>query len=220
MYWPCFERLQKSELRRRTARKWPVCWIGQPIRRVLSSAEVTRGGEATIHLRTPLPTPSSSLPRHSGEQPSNMPCLALLRAGFTELPQSPGELVVSYTTVSPLPAPTFQPCGRSTFCGTFLRVAPSGCYPPPCPVEPGRSSSHLRDSRLPSCPIQSTSLQSRQAMFDDGLHSSEAGPAAGRSAAGRGIHWWKQGCRRHGKCSPTFRPRTRTRKRSPTKPLI
>lgn len=30
-------------------------------------------------------------------------------------------------------------------------------------------------------------------MFDDGLHSSEAGPAAGRSAAGRGIHWWKQG---------------------------
>ncbi len=63
--------------------KGDVWWIGQPIRRVLSSATVTHGGEATIHLRTPLPTPSSSLPRHSGEQPSIMPCLALLRVGFT-----------------------------------------------------------------------------------------------------------------------------------------
>ena len=138
--------------------KTNVVWIGQPIRRVLSSAEVARGGEATIHLRTPLPTPSSSLPRHSGEQPSVMPCLALLRVGFTELPQSPGELVVSYTTVSPLPAPALRPCRRSTFCGTFLRVTPSGRYPPPCSVEPGRSSSRLRGARLPGCPIQCTSL--------------------------------------------------------------
>jgi len=40
-------------------------------------------GVATIHLRTPLPTPSSGLPGHSGEQPSIVPCLALLRVGFT-----------------------------------------------------------------------------------------------------------------------------------------
>ena len=29
---------------------------------------------------------------------------------------------------------------RSVLCGTFPRVTPGGCYPPPCPVEPGLSS--------------------------------------------------------------------------------
>jgi hypothetical protein len=60
-----------------------------------------------------LPTPSSGLPASSGGQPSSARAdrllaqrvlLALLRVGFTEPPQSPGALVVSYTTVSPLPA--------------------------------------------------------------------------------------------------------------------
>lgn len=57
--------------------------MGRPIRRVLSSRAVTGKGVAAIHLRTPLPTPSSSLPGHSGEQPSSVSCLALLRVGFT-----------------------------------------------------------------------------------------------------------------------------------------
>ena len=30
--------------------------------------------------------------------------------------------------------------GRSVLCGTVPRVTPGGCWPPPCPVEPGRSS--------------------------------------------------------------------------------
>ncbi len=60
-----------------------------------------------------MPTPSSGLPASSGGQPSSARAdrllaqrvlLALLRVGFTEPPQSPGVLVVSYTTVSPLPA--------------------------------------------------------------------------------------------------------------------
>ncbi len=29
---------------------------------------------------------------------------------------------------------------RSVLCGTVSRVSPGGCYPPPCSVEPGRSS--------------------------------------------------------------------------------
>jgi hypothetical protein len=33
------------------------------------------------------------------------PCSTLLRMGFAEPPRSPGSLVVSYTTVSPLPVP-------------------------------------------------------------------------------------------------------------------
>ena len=64
--------------------------------------------------------------------------LILLRVGFAEPPQSPGVLVVSYTTVSPLP-----PKRRSVLCGTFPRVTPGGRYPPPCSVESGLSSTHL-----------------------------------------------------------------------------
>jgi hypothetical protein len=35
---------------------------------------------------------------------------------------------------------------RSAFCGTVPRVAPGGCYPPPCPVESGLSSAEPKDS--------------------------------------------------------------------------
>src|SRR6185436_11014641 len=42
--------------------------------------------------------------------------LVLLRVGFAEHPGSPRDLVSSYLTVSPLPAPKRRP---STFCGTF-----------------------------------------------------------------------------------------------------
>ena len=62
---------------------------------------VTRTAVTTIHLDRALPHGSSSLPGRSGEQPSNAPCMALLRTGFTEPRRSPGALVVSYTTFSP-----------------------------------------------------------------------------------------------------------------------
>ena len=51
--------------------------------------------------------------------------LALLRVGFTEPSRSPGMLVGSYPTVSPLP-PRLAPRRRSAFCGTVPRVTP-GC---------------------------------------------------------------------------------------------
>ena len=82
--------------------------------------------------------------------------LVLLRVGFTELPMSPLELVRSYRTVSPLPWHSVRPCclphsarqrltimhgaWRFVFCGTFLRVTPTGRYPAPCSMEPGLSS--------------------------------------------------------------------------------
>src|SRR4051794_40151248 len=75
-------------------------------------------------------------------------CLALLRAGFAEPPGSPRALVVSYTTVSPLPPIARR---RSLFCGTFPRVAPGGCCPPPCPVESGLSSAE-RSEEAPTRP--------------------------------------------------------------------
>jgi hypothetical protein len=40
-------------------------------------------------------------------------------------------------------APRKRRAWRSVFCGTFPRVAPGGCCPPPCPVEPGPSSTQV-----------------------------------------------------------------------------
>src|SRR5262249_1049871 len=45
--------------------------------------------------------------------------MTLLRVGFTEPPRSPGALVVSYTTVSPLPGRDQAVC--------FLWHCPAGC---------------------------------------------------------------------------------------------
>src|SRR5262249_47314355 len=66
----------------------------------------------------------------------------------TEPPQSPAALVVSYTTVSPLPRHLATP-GRSVFCGTVPRVTPGRRYRPPCPVEPGPSSTDRKDPPRP-----------------------------------------------------------------------
>ena len=72
------------------------------------------------------------------------PCSTLLRMGFAKPLRFPGTLVVSYTTVSPLPVPPGCeiPGGhrRSALCCTFRRVAPPGSYPASCPVESGLSS--------------------------------------------------------------------------------
>ena len=53
---------------------------------------------------------------------------------------SPTPLVVSYTTVPPLPVPARGRPSAVRFCGTILRLAPTGRYPASCPVEPGLSS--------------------------------------------------------------------------------
>jgi hypothetical protein len=71
-----------------------------------------RARAAAIPLGPPSPAGSCGLPAGSGGQPSNAcagtgqagTLLTLLRVGFTEPPGSPRALVVSYTTVSPLPA--------------------------------------------------------------------------------------------------------------------
>ena len=75
-----------------------------------------------ISLGDTLPWRSSGLPGDSAGR-VNIPCLTLLRARFTERAASPRPLVVSYTTVSPLPRP--KPW-RSVFCGTVSRVTPGG----------------------------------------------------------------------------------------------
>jgi hypothetical protein len=94
---------------------------------------LTASRSATIHLGLPSPAGSCGPPAGSDGPPSNACAaarltprglLTLLRVGFTEPPRSPGVLVVSYTTVSPLPRAGCA--GRSVLCGTVPRVAP-GC---------------------------------------------------------------------------------------------
>ena len=111
-----------------------------------------------IPLGLPLPTASCGLPGSSGGPPSSAPCLTLLRVGFAEPPGSPRALVVSYTTVSPLPAaarerrsaslwhcpaghpgwalPTTLPCGARTFLGETREVPDATVRParPPYPA--------------------------------------------------------------------------------------
>jgi hypothetical protein len=134
-----------------TSRRVPSRRASWPVGRVLCARF---RGPAVIHLGLPLPAASCGLPASSGGPPSNARAglaprcgaralMTLLQVGFTEPPQSPTTLVVSYTTVSPLPpadAHLARGRRRSVFCGTVPRVTPGRRYRPPCPAEPGPSS--------------------------------------------------------------------------------
>jgi hypothetical protein len=124
----------------------------RPVRRILSGRlrSVERlAPAATIHLGRRLPADSSGLPGVSADGPSS-PCVALLPVGFAKPPGSPRALVRSYRTVSPLPvrghSGDWSRHRRSVFCGTFLRVTPTGRYPAPCPKESGRSSDRCAEA--------------------------------------------------------------------------
>ena len=110
-------------------------------------------GAMVIPLGGRLPGRSSGLTRgHRAGHPSparELPSYsALHRVGFTEPTRSPGPLVRSYRTVSPLPRPRGP--RRSVFCGTVRGVAPPGRYPAPCPVVPGLSSDPCRAGDHPA----------------------------------------------------------------------
>jgi len=95
--------------------------------------------------------------KHRAGRPQALSYLILLRIGFTKLPPSPGVLVGSYPTFSPLPPEKRTPPGRlCLFCGTFLRVTPTPRYGVPCPVEPGLSS---LPAKAGTATAQSTSAQ-------------------------------------------------------------
>jgi hypothetical protein len=91
--------------------------LRRPVRRPSISACRRRQAPAAY------PQARAGSPRTPAQARTDRALLALLRVGFTEPPRSPGVLVVSYTTVSPLPEPQLR---RSAFCGTFPRLTP-GC---------------------------------------------------------------------------------------------
>ena len=75
--------------------------VSPPVSRILYGASRLRDGHPSgTHVAVRLVRPTRDL-----IDGPPCPCLALLRVGFAEPPRSPGALVVSYTTVSPLPVP-------------------------------------------------------------------------------------------------------------------
>ncbi len=94
----------------RDDRGWSGKWVG----RYAGFCSRNRFPSTAISLGTTLPQPSSDLPDTSASSLNGV-CLTLLRARFTQRARSLGPLVVSYTTVSPLPL--------AEACGGLLSVA-------------------------------------------------------------------------------------------------
>ena len=123
--------------------------MGWPVGRVLSPALADTGGRPSIYDDRCRPPPAV-YPRTRAGRPRTCARPAPEGAGLLDL--APGGVYLA----SPVArrwwslAPPFHPYRtggagwRSVFCGTVPRVAPGGCYPPPCPVEPGPSSATPR----------------------------------------------------------------------------
>src|SRR5262245_54200291 len=93
-------------------------------------------GAVTICLRRDVRGVSSDrYPRTGRAAVKTSSYLVLLRAGFTWPAGHPaaGGLLPHHFTLTGLRR-------RCHFCGTFLRVTPTGRYPAPCSWEPGLSS--------------------------------------------------------------------------------
>ena len=75
----------------------------QLVSRILFPLGVTPSRAAIIPLECRLPGISCDLPGGSGGQPSNAPLFGLAPGGVCRAPRSPGGLVRSYRTFSPLP---------------------------------------------------------------------------------------------------------------------
>ena len=117
-----------------------------PVSRVLSL-------KTAIYLGAPSPAPSSGQPGRGPGQPIAS-LFALAAGGVCQAAPSPGRWCA-------LTAP-FQlfsaSAGSLLFCGTFRRVAPPGCWPAPCPAQPGLSSARHKTAPRPSGPLDAGGL--------------------------------------------------------------
>ncbi len=133
---------------RRTSR-WALRATKRPPCRCQTTRSVSRIlSRVVIYLGPWLPKASSDRTRGGGGPPHVPPIRSCSGWGL------PGQPVTwlpvrSYRTVSPLLSanPTLyglnQTGERFNFCGTFLRVTPTGSYPAPSPMEFGLSSSAI-----------------------------------------------------------------------------
>lgn len=126
--------------------------MSRSVRRVLSPRAVAPARVTAIHLRRTLPHASSGLPDCASHQRIGR---AALQHSLSDL--APGGVYLAGPVTWPaggllhhrftLTAHGRSRGRRSVLCGTVPRVTPGGRYPPPCPVEPGRSSATPRGRR-------------------------------------------------------------------------
>jgi hypothetical protein len=119
--------------------------VSRPVGGVLFTGPLPGSRSVTIHLCGP---PGGSL-RRGTDGPPLPPVRPCSGWGLPSHPDRSGCWCA-------LTAP-FHPClcrspghRRSVFCGTFLRVAPTGLSPAPCPLEPRPSSTRSRPKPIPS----------------------------------------------------------------------
>ena len=130
-----------------------VSAASRPVRRILFGPR----SAVTIHLGRRSPDGSSGLPGVVGR--AVLPLLGLAPGGAcraTRVTPGAGALLPHRFTLTC--APVARRHRRSALCCAVLRVAPTGGYPAPCPVESGRSSNQSRWSaatRPTRCAVQS-----------------------------------------------------------------
>ena len=136
---PC--RRARADREQQLARTIAVveCAASRPVRRILFGPR----SAVTIHLGRRSPDGSSGLPGVIGR--AVLPLLGLAPGGAcraTRVTPGAGALLPHRFTLTC--APVARRHRRSALCCAVLRVAPTGGYPAPCPVESGRSSNQSR----------------------------------------------------------------------------
>ena len=123
--------------------------MGRPVRRVLSGGVAPRGRSSLSATRCRAAPAAYPGTRRAASSSPVWPCSGRgLPCGPCH--HDPGGLLHHPFTLTPAVKPR-----RSALCGTVSRISPGGCYPPPCPVEPGRSSVRLPATRPSGRPIRS-----------------------------------------------------------------
>src|SRR5690606_27011314 len=131
---------------------------GRPVRRVLfRSSRSLDGHLPRRHVAVPLQQPTRGLGGPRRRPLSGLAPGEVYLAGHVTM--SPGGLLHHPFTLTATLGRR-----RSSLCGTVSRISPGGCYPPPCPVEPGRSSVRSPATRPSSRPARRPILPGRASL--------------------------------------------------------
>ncbi len=127
--------------RRRSRRSEALEGTSRPVSRILCRETGPRSRAAAIHLRAAVADSLVRPTRELGRATLERSLFGLAPGGVCRAarvaPGAGGLLHHRFTLTAG------RSRWRSAFCGTFPRVTPGGCYPPPCPMESGLSSARF-----------------------------------------------------------------------------